>query len=169
MIEMMILPFIICWKKLKTIFQHKDTYFILLSIVFMLFVFITKPTDMTYVKLFTTFAFMPFIYLIWKYILAKESIFGVVLAWAGSYLNSVCIKLNGLMPVIPIWQRSMIEKTNTVTHFITTYSECRLWIFADIFDLYYEIYSIGDLMIFAFFFLVIMGYFKKIVNDYDYA
>jgi hypothetical protein len=130
---------------------------------FIAFIYIQKPIDFTYVKLFTAFAFIPFVCLVWKYNLYKQGIIGAVLAFAGSYFNNVCVKVNGIMPVIPIWQRSMVEKTNTMTHFIAKYSECKLWFFADIIDLYYEIYSIGDIMIFSVFLLVIMGYFKKVI------
>jgi hypothetical protein len=165
MIEMMVLPFMLHLKKLKEIFRNKDTYFIILSILFLTFLFVQKPTDYTYVKLFTAFAFMPYIYLVCKYTLFKESMFGLGLAITGFYLNNLCVKLNGIMPVIPIWQRDMVEKTNTATHFITTYSGCKVWFLADIIDVYYNVYSIGDLLIFAVFFLVIMGFFKKVIRN----
>jgi len=81
----------------------------------------------------------------------------------GVKLNNLCIQVNfGLMPVIPIFNRHM-EMSGI--HAQSTYQNCNLWYLSDIIDVYWNVYSIGDLLIFLMPFLIIMSYLNKITKE----
>ncbi len=108
-------------------------------------------------------------YLIYKFKIYKPGFIGIAIMFAGLALNQIVIYANGgKMPVYPtlslITGYTTAEKINTIDGLhIVGDSTTSLKYLSDIFDVGYCIMSIGDILVRAFF-LIVLYYSFKYVN-----
>ena len=100
---------------------------------------------------------------------------GILCLFVGSGLNQLAINFNnGKMPIFPtnsiatkyITQEMLVDMTKfSPIHTIGNYTTTKLIPLCDIFDLGFTVFSIGDLFIYMFFVIILMGVIKKLNKE----